>query len=210
MTNRKIKNAQRNMMMSKVLEANVWNVLGTMVCLHRMGESKKKIAAVLEEYRTETVPYWEQLAVAEVQNVKVREQLGRIHISYSEICNLISFITGDVFNRKVVDALAENLGILCLQINTSFGYGRKRLLQLFEQLKAYKTEGGNPERDAEILFKAEFEDDKSILPDIDSLRYRKPKVDIQEAKEQKKTLEALRLFQEKNCKSADNASLRGN
>ena len=198
MTNRKIKNAQRNMMMNKILEANVWNILGTMVCLHRMGESKKKIAAVLDEYRTETVPYWEQLAAAEVQNAKVREKLSAIHIDYAEVFSVVSFITGSKLHPSVERALTENLGILCLQINTSFGYGRKRLLLLFDQLKAYKTENGDAKSDAEKLFKAEFEDNKNILPDIDSLRWHKPKVDIEEAKQQKRNLEALRAYQEEN------------
>lgn len=207
MTNRKIKNAQRNMMMNNILETNVWNILGTMVCLHRMGESKKKITAVLEEYRTETVPYWEQLAAAEVQNTMVRERLAKIHIEYSEVRSLISFITGNKLHSSIVDALTENLGILCLQINSSFGYGRKRLLQLFGQLRAYKSENGDAKSDAEMLFKAEYEDNQNVLPDIDSLRYRKLKVDLEEAKEQKRNLEALRLFQEKNCKSSDTAGI---
>lgn len=198
MTNRKIKNAQRNMMMNNILETNVWNILGTMVCLHRMGESKKKIAAVLEEYRTETVPYWEQLAVAEIQNVKIREQLTKIHIEYSEVRSLISFITDNKLHNSVVDALAENLGILCLQINSSFGYGRKRLLLLFDELKAYKTENGDAKSDAEKLFNAQYEDNQNVLPDIDSLRYRKPKFDLEEVREQRRNLEALRLFQEEN------------
>ena len=198
MTNRKIKNAQRNMMMNNILETNVWNILGTMVCLHRMGESKKKIAAVLEEYRTETVPYWEQLAVAEIQNVKIREQLTKIHIEYSEVRSLISFITDNKLHSSVVDALTENLGILCLQINSSFGYGRKRLLLLFDELKAYKTENGDAKSDAEKLFNAQYEDNQNVLPDIDSLRYRKPKFDLEEVREQRRNLEALRLFQEEN------------
>lgn len=198
MTNRKIKNAQRNMMMNNILETNVWNILGTMVCLHRMGESKKKIAAVLEEYRTETVPYWEQLAVAEIQNVKIREQLTKIHIEYSEVRSLISFITDNKLHNSVVDALTENLGILCLQINSSFGYGRKRLLLLFDELKAYKTENGDAKSDAEKLFNAQYEDNQNVLPDIDSLRYRKPKFDLEEVREQRRNLEALRLFQEEN------------
>jgi len=198
MTNRKIKNAQRNMMMNNILETNVWNILGTMVCLHRMGESKKKIAAVLEEYRTETVPYWEQLAVAEIQNVKIREQLTKIHIEYSEVRSLISFITDNKLHNSVVDALTENLGILCLQINSSFGYGRKRLLLLFDELKAYKSENGDAKSDAEKLFNAQYEDNQNVLPDIDSLRYRKPKFDLEEVREQRRNLEALRLFQEEN------------
>lgn len=198
MTNRKIKNAQRNMMMNNILETNVWNILGTMVCLHRMGESKKKIAAVLEEYRTETVPYWEQLAVAEIQNVKIREQLAKIHIEYSEVRSLISFITDNKLHNSVVDALTENLGILCLQINSSFGYGRKRLLLLFDELRTYKTENGDAKSDAEKLFNAQYEDNQNVLPDIDSLRYRKPKFDLEEVREQRRNLEALRLFQEEN------------
>ena len=185
-------------MMNNILETNVWNILGTMVCLHRMGESKKKIAAVLEEYRTETVPYWEQLAVAEIQNVKIREQLTKIHIEYSEVRSLISFITDNKLHNSVVDALAENLGILCLQINSSFGYGRKRLLLLFDELKAYKTENGDAKSDAEKLFNAQYEDNQNVLPDIDSLRYRKPKFDLEEVREQRRNLEALRLFQEEN------------
>lgn len=198
MTNKKIKNAQRNMMTNNILETNVWNILGTMVCLHRMGESKKKIAAVLEEYRTETVPYWEQLAVAEIQNVKIREQLAKIHIEYSEVRSLISFITDNKLHSSVVDALTENLGILCLQINSSFGYGRKRLLLLFDELKAYKTENGDAKSDAEKLFNAQYEDNQNVLPDIDSLRYRKPKFNLEEVREQRRNLEALRLFQEEN------------
>lgn len=198
MTNRKIKNAQRNIMMNNILETNVWNILGTMVCLHRMGESKKKIAAVLEEYRTETVPYWEQLAAAEIQNVKIREQLTKIHIEYSEVRSLISFITDNKLHNSVVDALTENLGILCLQINSSFGYGRKRLLLLFDELKAYKTENGDAKSDAEKLFNAQYEDNQNVLPDIDSLRYWKPKFDLEEVREQRRNLEALRLFQEEN------------
>lgn len=194
MTNRKIKNAQRNMLMKRILDTNVELLLGTMVCLNRQGIGRRRISDVLEEYRAETVPYWEKFAKEDRQDVEVRKALAAINLDF----NLIVSTINTTINEKpeIVERLAENLGILCLQINYSFGYGKERLTRLLSELVEYRRKGGRAVEDAKRLFEVEFEDDKDELPDVDALRWHKPRIGYAEAMRYRREMEAVRMIQE--------------
>lgn len=193
MTNRKIKHAQLNMRMNQVFDANAWIILGTLVCLHRMGESKRRIADVLEEFRTETVPFWAQYAAADIQAPKLTEQLRLLKIDFAEVVAVANYIS-PIYNSGVIVALAENLGVLLLQINHSFGYGRKRLMCLLDDLIAYKAAGGDARADAKRLFGAEVYSDE--LPDIDALRSRKPTISPEEVERYRREMDAVKALHE--------------
>ena len=85
MTNRKLKNVQRNMLMKNILKTNVDIILSTLVCLNRQGVGRKRIAMMLEEYRTETVPEWEKYAQEDRQDVQIRRALRRINLDFCVI-----------------------------------------------------------------------------------------------------------------------------
>lgn len=193
MTNRKIKHAQLNMRLNQVYDANVWIILGTLICLHRMGESKQRISDVLEEYRTETVPFWGQYAAADIQAPKLTEQLHLLKIDFAEVFAVANYVT-PLYNSGVVEALAENLGILLLQINHSFGYGRKRLMRLLDALIAYKAAGGDASADAKRLFGTEVYDDE--LPDIDALKRRKQTLSPEEVERYRREMDGVKALHE--------------
>ena len=194
MTNRKIKNAQRNMLMKKILDTNVELLLGAMVCLNKRGIGRRQIAEVLEEYRTETVPFWEKFAKEDRQDVEVRKALKQINIDFNLVIATVQAVVSA--EPVIVERLAENLGILLLQINHSFGYGKTRLVRLLDDLIEYMHKGGQPVGDARKLFDINFADSNDELPDVDALKWHKPKISYGEAAKYRREMEAVRRIQE--------------
>lgn len=84
MTNRKLKNVQRNLRIREVICDNAVNLFSAMVCLHTMGESKNRISAMLQEYNDETVPEYEKLAAEDIQHESVVRGLTAIGMEFEQ------------------------------------------------------------------------------------------------------------------------------
>ena len=192
MTNRKIKNAQRNMKLRRILDANAENIFTAAICLNEMGASRAKIADMIEEYRTETLVEWEQFSAADVQNTKVTRALRALDIDFEQVYAVVAHRSPRI-EPSICRALAENLGIFLLQINHTFGFGKTRLERLLKSINDFE---GKARQRAEKLLDLEFEDEHDTLPDIDALRWRPEKIDREEAQKMRRNLEAVRAIQE--------------
>ena len=89
MTNRKLKNVQRNLRIREVICDNAVNLFSAAVCLHTMGESKNSISAMLQEYHDETVPEYEKLAAEDVQHASVIRGLTAIGMEFEQVLSCV-------------------------------------------------------------------------------------------------------------------------
>lgn len=194
MTNRKLKNVQRNLRIREVICDNAVNLFSTAVCLHTMGESKSRISAMLQEYHDETVPEYEKLAAEDVQHASVIRGLTAIGMEFEQALSCVRERCPEQ-HPKFQQALAENLGILLMQINHTFGYGQKRLTALLDMTAKYK---GDARSEAKKLFGLNFIFDEQELPDVDALAYKKPKLSYSEQRRLSADMEAVRAIQ--NCR----------
>lgn len=194
MTNRKLKNVQRNMRARNAIYDNVGNIFSAAVCLHTMGESKNRIAAMLQEYHDETIPEYEKLAAEDIQHESVIRGLAAIGMEFEQVLSCVRERCPEQ-HPKFQQALAENLGILLMQINHTFGYGQKRLTALLDMTAQYK---GDAPEEAKKLFNLDYTFDKYELPDVDALAYKKPKLSYSEQRRLSADMEAVRVIQ--NCR----------
>lgn len=191
MTNRKIKNVQRNMKLREVLDANAENIFTAAVCLSNMGVSHKKLVSMIEEYRSETVPEWEKNSEADVQNAKVRRALAQLGMDFEQFYEVVLHRYPRLL-PSLCCALAENLGIFFLQINYTFGFGKIRLERLLKLISEFE---GKARDKAETLLNLEL-DKNDELPDIDALRWKPERFDRQEARQMHRNFDAVRAIQE--------------
>ena len=194
-TNKKFKPGavQRNMYYQRMIEENGKLLLAAIVQLHKCGVSRPQIKEMLEQYVHYSVPRWRKNSADGITARKLKEALKQINVTYKAVKEAVIALAPQN-NAEDLRVLVENLGIFCLQMNSSLGYGGKRINRVLGMMECYK---GNAEEDVQKVVKFDVEAFNNILPDSDDFMTAKTKPPTySESKRIAAEMEAIRMMQE--------------
>lgn len=136
------------MALRKIAEENGRIMFTAFIALNKMGIGRKRILEMWLDFVQNVVPEWQKNCNDGITEPKLVKALKEIsNITYKEIKETTFALKPDT-DPCNVHLLAENLAILCLHINKSFGFGGKRLCRMTELMKAYT---GNAFEDIQTL-----------------------------------------------------------
>ena len=176
MTNRKIKNAQKNFVLADILKQNYNNIATVMICLHDFFKfGKQRLVKWFATY-TELAREYAEYNRLEVDEVKIAKYLKALEIDYQVFVNVSKKrLSIDKTNPRIsientIKGLADNLAVAFIHCNMEFGFGKDRLLKLAEYVANYKLNA------LEELAKIDVKIDIDDYPDIDEVKPKKEKI----------------------------------
>lgn len=139
MRNKKFKgkNLQCSINLRDVADENIKIMCVGFLSLRKTGISAKRVAEMYEEFRKVTVPEWQKNCNDDVTAAKLTRALKELKLTQKEITET-TYALAKTTNAQNINLLAENVAILCLQINKSFGYGYKRIANVLEYMRTYE------------------------------------------------------------------------
>lgn len=188
----KAKAVQQNINLRNAADENAKIMCIGFLALFESGISRRKIVEMYEEFRKVTVPEWQKNCNDDVTAVKLKRALKALNLPQKAVIETTYALT-NIPNKAVVDLLVENVAILCLQINKSFGYGYKRITSVLDRMKAYK---GNSIKEVNEKLGIEVELLGEYIPDASKYLPKKQKAPTySESQRLTAEMEAVRRLQ---------------
>ena len=181
------------MALRKVAEENGKIMFIAFLALNDMGIGKKKILEMWLHFVQETVPEWQRNCNDGISDRKLTEIIRRMNnITYKDIKETTFALKPDVEPCNV-HLLAENLAVLCIEINKTFGFGGIRLNKMMELMREYK---GNAFQDVQERLGVELEQFGFHIPDASKYLPKKEKaLSYSESQRIAAEMEAVRRIQ---------------
>lgn len=202
MTNKKIKNYQRNMQIQIALREAMKNLMILEIALVEAGESRAKVQRFDRTLDNSAAAFRKDVK-DDVFDTTVDRFLLSVNLTYEQIyeltrgrCleNLKKANYNSVILATMERAIAEDFSGDLILISNHFGYGEKRIKRLLDFYKGYS---GDPLAEAAEKFNYTFAAENEIK---DYSQYRTKKktenISIEETQRIQNNLEALRRFQE--------------
>ena len=193
MTNKKLKQANigMNMLVTAVVKKNHELLCKIFVALNDSHKhSANAIEQLIDTYHENVIPGYHELADGDAQNVYVRRALSMRNIEFSDIENWVRPQAKEM-TPQLIEVLAENVGILFVHINQSWGYGKKRLSELLE--RAGTIDGNTAVDEAEKRFGLRLTD-KDHLQDFSKIS-RRPHYSKAECEQFRRDMDGLEAYQ---------------
>lgn len=190
MTNKKFKNANKNFILSEILNANYSNLATVLICLHKhFGYGYKRLCRWFNDYADSMVVTFAEYDRLGVQHEKIQQHLHRIKVPYDYFLSItVKRCSAKIRTPNVIESLADNLALSAIQTNDICGFGKERLMRLYDYVCDYQ---GDSVKELEKLG-IQIKDDN--YPDIDDVRYRKPKISYTEAVKATKAVDRMKEF----------------
>lgn len=198
MTNRKIKDYHRNRIAYEITYENYKNLCRIMLTLHKLYPKKfyaKKILEWLNEY-AETCADMNRYDAAGAYEYKMQELCEEYEIDGQAALEFVVKNNKNVYNRKNLILLAENVKLALVQTCAEFGIGKKRLDEI--QAALADSDIQDPLEDMKSIgLEVDVSDMKITDIDYRELRPKKEKEMTQaEIKAAYRDLEGLKAYQE--------------
>ena len=194
-TNKKLKQANigMNMLVTAVVKRNHELLCKILVSLNDSHKhSAKAIEQLIDTYHENVIPGYHELADGDAQNVYVRRALSMRNIEFSDIEKWVRPQAKEM-TPQLIEVLAENIGILFVHINQSWGYGRKRLFELLE--RAGSIDGNTAVSEAEKRFGLHLTD-RDHLQDFSKIS-RRPHYSKVECEQFRRDMDGLEAYQKR-------------